>query len=245
MNKKNRNHHVFDLESSHNHLIITVGEVRVLLDTGSPYSFRMQGGPDRLVLGGREIPLLPMPVRAAAMQQGMELLGTSFGVLLGMDAMKSWTWDISWEAGKVRVTPSGATESFGTWLPLEPSLGKWDGSCPSFRAEGGQSRVLLDTGAELSYVVGSIPPTAVEVDSSQDYNPILGLFESPVWEDSLELHGHTIPIRFGRLPAAGETLLRGHGARWVVGRDLTRSFRVILSFPTGRLGLLAHEGGVS
>ena len=114
-------------------------------------------------------------------------------------------------------------------------------ACPSFRVNHGSEVALLDTGAHLSYCVGQFPATARRVGETKDFNPHLGLFDTPVWEDDVEIGGHSVPVRFGRLPQQGSMMLQAMGASWVLGSDRLRAFRMTLDLPAVRLGLLPQQ----
>jgi hypothetical protein len=63
------------------------------------------------------------------------------------------------------------------------------------------------------------------------------MFETPVWEDFLEVGGYLIPLSFGRVPEQTPAIFEAMGASWILGSDLLRAFRVTLDFPGRRLGL--------
>ena len=105
----------------------------------------------------------------------------------------------------------------------------------------GPEVALFDTGAQLSYRVGATPATAREVGKTRDFNPHLGIFETPVWEDDLTIGGHPLTVWFGQLPPLGAMMLEAMGVSWVLGSDLLHAFRVTLDFPGRRLGLRPQE----
>ncbi len=233
-------HHRFELANEANHPVITVNGCRICLDTGSPFTFKHPLGPDSLRIFGQESRLPEIPASRSQMEAGSEMLGFHFDVLLGMDVMAPLAWRLDWAAGTAEAAPTLPNEENTTWLPMPPSLGMAM-SCPSCRVNEGQEVALFDTGAQLSYRLGTIPGTAREAGEAQDFNPQLGFFETTVWEDDLTIGGHTIPVRFGQLPRMGAVMLEAMGVSWLLGSDLLRAFRVTLDFPGRRLGLRPQE----
>ncbi len=232
----------FDLLNAANHAVIPMDGVRVCLDTGSPFTFKHPLGPAQVRLLDRELNLPEIPGPRSAMEAADRLLGFQFDVLMGMDLMSGLSWRLDWRTGTAEAAPSLPDEPGTTWLDLRPILPGLAVACPSFRVNGGSEVALLDTGAHLSYCVGQFPSTARQVGLTQDFNPHLGMFETPVWEDVLEIGGHTVPARFGRLPQHGAMMLQAMGVSWILGSDLLRAFCVTLDFPGQRLGLRLQEG---
>ena len=233
--------HRFDLLNEANHPVITVNGSRVCLDTGSPFTFKHPLGPESLRIFGQEVRLPEIPAPRGHMEAGSEMLGFHFDVLLGMDVMAPLAWRLDWAAGTAEAAPTLPEEEGTTWLPMPPSLGGMAMSCPSCHVNEGREVALFDTGAQLSYRIGTTPGTAREAGESRDFNPQLGIFETPVWEDDLTIGGHTLTVRFGQLPRLGAMMLGAMGVSWLLGSDLLHAFRVTLDFPGRRLGLRPQE----
>ena len=236
--------HRFDLLNDGNHAVIPVNGSRVCLDTGSPFTFRHPKGPAQISVLGREVRLPHMPVAPGTMEAGSDLLDFRFDVLLGMDLMSQLTWRLDWAAGTAEAASVLGEEEGTTWLAMPPSMGM-PGSCPSCRVNGGNEVALFDTGAQLSYHVGTPAPTARRVGETRDFNPHLGIFETPVWEDDLEIGGHRIAIRFGEVPQPAPALFEAMGVKWILGSDLLQAFRVTLDFPNRRLGLKLRTDNIT
>ncbi len=228
---------LFELRNAGNHAVIPMDGLRVCLDTGSPFTFKHPQGPSQVRLMDRDLTLPELPGPRGAMEAADRLLGFQFDVLMGMDLMSGLSWRLDWHTGKAEAAPALPDEAGTTWLDLPPILPGLAVACPSFRVNHGAEVALLDTGAHLSYCVGQLPATARQVGQTQDFNPHLGLFDTPVWEDELEIGGHTVPVRFGRLPQQGAMMLQAMGASWILGSDLLRAFRMTLDLPAARLGL--------
>ena len=227
----------FELLNAANHPVIPMEGLRVCLDTGSPFTFKHPLSPAQVRLMDRDLTLPEIPGPRSAMEAADRLLGFQFDVLMGMDLMSGLSWRLDWRTGTAEAAPTLLDEPGTTWLDLPPILPGLAVACPSFRVNNGAEVALLDTGAHLSYCVGQFPATARQVGQTQDFNPHLGVFATPIWEDALEIGGHSVPIRFGRLPQQGAMMLQAMGASWILGSDLLRAFRMTLDLPAARLGL--------
>lgn len=232
-------HHRFTLQNDGDHAVIPVNGHRICLDTGSPFTFRHPGGPDRIHILDREVGLPDIPVPSGRMEEGAQLMDFHFDVLLGMDLIGLLTWRLDWQESRAEAAPILEEEPGTTWVGLSPIL-PMTASCPSCRVQGGREVALFDTGARLSYVVGEPPASARRVGETHDFNPQLGIFATPVWEDTLEIGGHLIPLRFGQVPQPAPALFEGMGVKWILGSDLLKAFRVTLDFRGRRLGLKPH-----
>ena len=226
----------FDLVNDGNHPLVPLGGVRYFLDTGSPRTYRHPRGPARVSILGRKLTLRSVPSAPGVLEAGSDLLDFHFDVLLGMDLMSELAWRLDWSTRTAEAALHLADESNTTWVGMPPSL-RMASSCPTCRVNKGLEVALLDTGARLSYRVGDPPATARLVGRTYDFNPFLGMFVTPVWEDHLEVGGYLIPIRFGQVPEPAPALFEAMGAKWILGSDLLRAFRVTFDFPGRRLGL--------
>ena len=235
MNRRNRIFR-FHLVNDGNHPLVPLDGVRYFLDTGSPRTYRHPRGPARVSILGQRISLRSVPSAPGVMEAGSDLLNFHFDVLLGMDLMSELAWRLDWATSTAEAARSLAGETGTTWVGMPPCL-RTASSCPTCRVNKGLEVALLDTGARLSYRVGDLPASAHLVGRTFDFNPFLGLFLTPIWEDRLEVAGHLIPIRFGQVPEPAPALFKGMGAGWVLGSDLLRAFRVTFDFPGRRLGL--------
>jgi hypothetical protein len=235
LKRRNPTYH-FDLINDGNHPLVLVDGVRYFLDTGSPRTYRHPRGPARVSILGRKMSLRSVPSAPGVMEAGSDLLNFHFDVLLGMDLMSELAWRLDWATSTAEAALHLADETSTTWVGMPPSL-RMATSCPTCRVSKGLEVALLDTGARLSYRVGNPPATARLVGRTYDFNPSLGMFVTPVWEDLLEIGGYLIPIRFGRVPEPAPALFEAMGAKWILGSDLLRAFRLTLDLPGRRLGL--------
>jgi hypothetical protein len=99
---------------------------------------------------------------------------------------------------------------------------------------------FLDTGARLSYM----DPAAVSgrpVGREKDFFPMVGEFETDVYEAEIELAGLRFSARFGLLPTLLQQSMAALGGQWVIGSELLRQFPVLLDLQHHRIMLVQHE----
>ena len=98
---------------------------------------------------------------------------------------------------------------------------------------------FLDTGARLSY----IDPAAVTgrpVGREKDFFPLVGEFETDIYEVDIELAGLQLRGRFGMLPQQLEQSMAALGAQWVIGSELLQQFPLVLDLQHHRI-MIVHQ----
>ena len=99
---------------------------------------------------------------------------------------------------------------------------------------------FLDTGARLSY----IDPAAVTgrpVDREKDFFPLVGEFETDVYETEIELADLRLRGRFGVLPQALQQSMAALGAQWVIGSELLQQFPLLLDLQHHRIMIVQQQ----
>jgi len=223
----------FDLMDDPGYLVIQVQGHRLLLDTGSPFTFRLRGGPQDIEMLGGHVRPGKMPFPETYLEDGFKLLGLQVDALVGLDVIGRFSWEVDRATGTIRAT-TAPTEAEGiAWMPLDAQDGP-----PIVTLDDG-ARAILDSGAAVSYRVSGVPVGARPVASVTDWSLLWGTIQTPVWESTLRLGGMGFPVLYGQLPAEADSNLAWMQTGWIVGADLFRAFRVYLDFPHGRLGLKA------
>ena len=224
----------FDLINDDRYPIILVDGHKVLLDTGCPFTFRMPGGPDVLEFLGQQIRLKHMPMSRAFVDEGFDLLKVRFDALIGLDVLMDMAWTFDMKGHTAQATSNFTDEEDTTWIPLDALDGP-----PIFKLDDG-TQAILDTGAHIAYRVGLVPPTSRQIGQVTDWSLLWGTIRSPLWKDTLQIGGHRVPVRFGKLPKDADASLAWMETEWILGADLLRQFTVTMDFPNQRLGLRPH-----
>ena len=103
-----------------------------------------------------------------------------------------------------------------------------------------QGVAFLDTGARLSYM----DPAAVTgrpVGREKDFFPLVGEFETDIYEVEIELAGLRLRGRFGVLPPPLQQPMAALGAQWVIGSELLQQFPLLLDLQHHRIMLVQQQ----
>ena len=201
------------------HLVIEVGDLTVLLDTGSAVSVGRRG---RLTLGSRSWE--PTEGESPVLMQISAWLDRQVDWLVGVDILA--TMPVLVDGPGRRVT-FGATPSEGTGVKLALDLRY---SVPEVAIRHAETTVeaLLDTGAPVSYAspgaIGSREPDS----SDTDFYPPVGPFTTPIYQLDVSIGGSPFKGRFGVLPAQVGSLLQRIGERWILGSEFFWGRRLLL-----------------
>ena len=223
--------YTYDLVDDDRYLLAQVDGQKVLFDTGCPWTLKMPGGSEVLNLLGQPIRLRHSSLSRSFVEEGFDLLNVDFTALVGMDVLGKMAWTFNRKMHTAVATTGVPDEGGVSWVPLDALNGP-----PICKLDDG-SETIVDTGAHYSYCIGSVPRTAKVVGEFRDWSVLWGTLNSPLWEDTLWIGGHSFPVRFGRLPSKAESTLAWMGTGLIVGADLLRHFRITMDFPRGRLGL--------
>jgi len=91
-------------------------------------------------------------------------------------------------------------------------------------------QLFFDSGAQISYYQGAIPPNAPSAGTLKDFFPLVGEFETETYMIPLELAGIRHTIRFGKLPGMMGMALQMAGVSGILGNEVMRN-RVTGYFP--------------
>lgn len=200
------------------HLVVRLDGGLWVLDTGSPFSF---GRADWVELGGAR---LPVPDEAFGLDADRlsDLVGARLEGLIGTDLMSGFDLDFDLRAGAVTIGPDLPVPD-GDRVPLSFLMG-----VPSLDARSriGPHRMLLDTGAQLSYLQADGADRFPDAGPVRDFLPMFGPFETGTRHVPFRVGGADVTLRCGRLPDLMGMTLRMVGADGIIGAELFRDRRV-------------------
>lgn len=79
-------------------------DYRLLLDTGSPLTIWLPGGPQGLDMLGGHIRFMTMPFPKSYLENGFKLLGLWVDAIVGMNVLREFAWEVDRAAGTVQAT---------------------------------------------------------------------------------------------------------------------------------------------
>ena len=98
----------------------------------------------------------------------------------------------------------------------------------------GEVRLLIDTGAKISYISQDYTAGLECTETASDFNPAIGgSFQTPLYEGQAALSGKNFKIRLGHLPSPLDTLRTTLGVDGFAGADIFKHFPVL--FADGRV----------
>ncbi len=213
----------YQLELVNGHLITRIEEQFTLLDTGIPISI---GKASKFYFSNR-LYELSSDYLGVSMDYLERTVGTQIDIMMGTDILKQHHITIDLPAHRLHFGER-TRRNFANRIPMTNFMG-----APSVAVSiGGTTlRMVVDTGARLSYVDSSFAANYPAVDKEKDFYPGLGEFETDVYEIPLELGNERFTLRCGVLPELLETTLRVTGNKGIIGTELYQKFIVCLAFP--------------
>lgn len=200
------------------HLVVRLDAGLWVIDTGSPSSF---GRAAEIHLGGErlEIASTAFGLDANALS---DLVGAQLEGLIGNDLLGRFDllFDLpskTVEVGMDLPVPKGEIIPLGTFMGV-----------PTLEAATGFDvhRMILDTGAQLSYLREEAVSQFPSAGSVRDFLPMFGAFETETSTVRFEIGQVRIQLRCGRLPGLLGMTLGLAGVEGIIGVDLLREMRV-------------------
>lgn len=218
---------VHKIEIASNHTIALIGDARVLIDTGSPFSIGRVG---ELDFAGAHTELLPA-VGGLSIEQVCELAGFEVDVLLGGDVLRQCCFRIDW-GHRSLVTSRRPLHEFPSSPPRPRAKMHLRNNVPlldlSLHAE--EVRTFLDTGAAYSYLRQDFALAGTVVAHVTDYHPSVGRFETDLVALPVLIASQELKVRFGRLPAGLDQVLSVTGVSGILGSDVLANFAVTFDY---------------
>lgn len=212
------------------HLVVTMGEHRWLLDTGSPVSF---GQATTLELDGQRFTVAEeyMGLDAAGLSA---LVGEPLSGLLGTDILSRLDIELDLGAGWLGVSLQ-PLELRGVETALDEFMGL---PILLIESDDGEHRMFFDTGAQISYFQHNGLGRFRSAGELRDFFPGLGEFHTDTHIVPFRMGPLAFEFRCGRLPELLGLTLAIAGVDGIVGNEICVG-RKIGYFARRRLLVLA------
>lgn len=201
------------------HLLINDSQ-RLLIDTGSPTSFHKTG---RIELCGKSYnvakSLMSVTSDYLTKEVGCDLHG-----IIGMDimSMQPILFDLRNKFIYIDDDAIYSTKFPSFILP-------YDMICVELMVNGCSVRLIVDTGAKISYIDSEIVDGLNSVDTKEDFSPQFGHFSTKIYECTVQyLEGKSISLKFGTPPHLLSTFLSLLHVQGILGLDFFKRFRLQL-----------------
>ncbi len=206
---------IYQLDSKDGHPVAHVDGKQILIDTGSTFSV---GDRIELEIAGQSFLLGTKKKITTRRLSGW--IKRPINALLGADVLSNFVVILDLRSERVTFAPHGeklhnADEVRAQWLLSSPVL--------EFEFEAKVTKGLFSTDAKICYMPRNAVGKQTPVDHMHDFHPLIGSFETDVYELNLEIAGRSFHARCGVIPEALADLLGGMtGIEWIIGADLLR-----------------------
>jgi len=219
----------YRLREVNGHMLAEIGGDRVLIDSGIPVSL---GRNDEWFFMQRLLPLLPAYLNVD-MDTISGLVGEPLDIIIGADILAPWCVQFDLPRGRIAFSTRPMLRG-GHSFPLSVLMGV---PIVNVDVRGAPQRAFLDTGAKLSYAAADLLQGLTPVGHEQDFYPMLGTFETDVYQVPMSLGDLSFTLRCGALPPLLEATLAVAGKQVIIGVDLFRQFQVELDMERNRVTL--------
>ena len=213
----------YEIKLSKGHVLIHDGEGWLLVDTGSPLSFHESGHINLAGVSRRVFRFFP-GVDAAYVS---DKVGERVGGLVGMDILGGVPVKIDLPAGKLTF---GCTTEGMTRVPSKTIL--TGHVLVDMIVNGLPARLVLDTGAPISYVDTSFTEGLAPVGTGVDFMPGFSgddTHETPIFEFPASFAGREFMMKAGHLPKEKQMEVSLVGASGAVGYELFSRFPIAIA----------------
>jgi hypothetical protein len=209
------------------HVVIQSDGQNLLLDTGSPITFSQA----RFVQLIDRHPIKYREFQGVDCDTISRFIGIPIDIVVGMDLMAGL--NISIDAGRQEVTIGGQRPlEFDFSGDFEYLMGV---PIVKLKVDGREIRMIVDTGAKLSYLNNSILERYPQVGTESDFYPGIGEFKSETYHVPIALGNPDQTMTFGKLPGLLSILLDSFNADGILGFELYEKGEAFLSFKENRL----------
>ena len=211
----------YDIKLALGHILVDSGCGWLLVDTGSPLSFHESG---RIILCGESFSVPTSLLNADADYVSGKVHERVSG-LVGMDIVSRFGARFDLPAGKLTfgcgtdgLTRTASRSGMG-YVFMDMTIG------------GRLARVILDSGAPISYIDPSFTEGLAPVDEVTDFNPMVpgDTFRTPLFELPVSFAGKSFSMRAGHLPSSLGMPLSLLGVDGIVGLDILSRFPLTLA----------------
>ena len=210
----------FPIKIINDHIIID-NEQKIILDTGSPLSFHKSG-----TISIAEKIKVPTSLVGISDTYLSERIGCDVYGLIGMDIISKFPTLISVKNDFLLFndyTPYSADR----FVKCHNNTGLL---CVKLMINGRFARMIVDSGAKVSYISNDYVAGMVADDCTCDFSPYIGDFQTSLYNCKTELIGCDVTYeqQYGTPPALLATLLHQYGVDGIIGIELFKKFRILI-----------------
>ncbi len=213
-----------ELRLCNEHMFAFLGEDLFLLDTGSPTTF---SSVRPLTIDGRRFPV-DESFSGVRPQDVSDLVGLQVSGLLGVDVLNEFDIIMDIPGGTIAFSTQ-PLDFGGEVVDLKMVM-----NLPTVLVQVGETAlsVLLDTGAQISYLEDELLANCEPAGCVGDFHPIVGRFTTRTYRADIHLGSRSMTVRCGGLSGLPDLLLKNllapvpglAGVRGVLSNEPFRGF---------------------
>ena len=209
----------YTIKLVHNHILIDDGQ-KLILDTGSPLSFHKYGKisiEENTIAVSQSLP----GINSSYLTNN---IGCEIHGLLGMDILKQHPVLISLKDGFMFFDDDNFDNTF---LSANNSQKMGGLIGVEIILNGRKARMIVDSGAPISYVNNSYTNGTKSKYIKSDFSPYIGKFQTVIYDCAVDLLvNQKCIMEFGSPPPVLKTMLRQLNVDGILGVELFKRFRL-------------------
>jgi hypothetical protein len=221
----------FKIDMFDDHLIFEYNGQKVLVDTGCPITICRQNTFDFM----GKVYTCHTSFAGRDLESISQLMNYDIDVFMGMDIIENFYVLTDYKNQQVTFSKKP--------IPFEPSA-----SIPIIRGLMGEvfvnltikgkiAKLALDTGAKISYIDDSFTKEETAKGTKNDFSPLIGHFQTHIFELESTLGEQAFPVNFGNLPQTLAMPLKLMGIAGAIGFDLFNTYTVLMDFKSNTLSI--------
>lgn len=211
------------------HLIFISDGLKILVDTGCPvtigkastFMFMGEEYVCNTSFGGRDIDSISL------------LMRYDIDVLMGMDIIERYYVQTDYKHQQVTFSdePLPVEQMYSTPI-IRGNMGE---VCINLTIKGDIVKLALDTGAKISYIDQSYTEGENQIETKDDFSPLIGHFQTPIFEMEASIGACSFLVNFGVLPPSFVIPFQMMGIQGAIGFDMFNAFTVVIDFNNSKL----------
>ncbi len=214
---------VFNIDTFDGHIILIDNGKKILLDTGCPYTIGIH---DTFDFMGRQHHCFTS-LAGFGINDISKLMNYQVDILMGMDLIGQYYLRIEYNSKTVTFSENEIPFQSICTTPIRSNMGAIS---VVLSVKNENVTLALDTGAKISYIGKKFTHNEVLNGKKTDFNPMIGNFETPIYNINASIEGVVFPVKFGNLPDMYASQMKMMGLDGAIGYDLFIAYNVYLDF---------------
>ena len=219
----------FNIDLYDGHLILIADGMKILVDTGCPVTI----GKERTFMFMEKMYFCRTSFGGRDINSISQLMAYDIDVLLGMDIIAKYYIQTDYKHKQTTFSVEPLPIAHMSSIPI--IRGQMGEVCVNLTIKENNVKLALDTGARISYIANSYTEGDFQIGVKDDFNPMIGYFETPIFAMEASICDNSFTVNFGVLPPKLAMPLQMMGIYGAIGYDLFNAFTVVMDFNDNKL----------